>query len=87
MSGLTIIVAATTSNGIGVNSRLPWRLSKELKYFSQVTSKAPDGQRNAVIMGRGTWESIPEKRRPLQDRLNIVISHDPKYDLYELTTS
>lgn len=36
--------------------------------------KAPPGAMNAVIMGRKTWDSIPPKFRPLQNRLNIVIS-------------
>ena len=31
-------------------------------------------RRNAVIMGRKTWESIPPKFRPLLDRTNIVIT-------------
>ncbi|KAF6766057.1 dihydrofolate reductase [Ephemerocybe angulata] len=64
MSRLTIIVAATKSNGIGQNGQLPWRLPKEIKYFAQVTSNAPEGTQNAVIMGRNTWESIPKKFRP-----------------------
>lgn len=81
MSRLTIIVAATKSNGIGQNGHLPWKLSKELKYFARVTSDAPEGKQNAVIMGRNTWESIPTKFRPLPKRLNIVLSHSPDYDL------
>lgn len=81
MSRLTIIVAATKSNGIGSNSRLPWRLSKEIKYFAQVTSNAPEGHQNFVIMGRNTWESIPKKFRPLAKRVNIVVSRNPNYDL------
>ena len=32
------------------------------------------GKENAVIMGRNTWESIPEKYRPLSKRLNILLS-------------
>lgn len=81
MLRLTIIVAATKSNGIGFNSRLPWRLRKEIKYFAQVTTTAPSGQQNAVIMGRNTWESIPQKFRPLPNRLNVVISRNLAYDL------
>ena len=81
MSGHTIIVAATKSNGIGANSRLPWRLSKEMKYFAQVTSTAPEGLQNLVVMGRNTWESIPKKFKPLARRLNVVVSRNPGYDL------
>ncbi|KAF8807382.1 dihydrofolate reductase [Phlegmacium glaucopus] len=81
MSRLTIIVAATKANGIGVDNRLPWRLPKELKYFAQVTSNAVDGQQNAVIMGRNTWESIPKKNKPLSNRYNIILSRNSNYDL------
>lgn len=81
MSRLTLIVAATKSNGIGQNGRLPWRLPKEMAYFAHVTSTAPDGLANAVIMGRNTWESIPQKFRPLKKRVNIVISRNKDYQL------
>jgi dihydrofolate reductase len=81
MSRLTIIIAATKANGIGVNNSIPWHLHNDLKYFAQVTSKATDGQQNAVIMGKKTWESIPKKNRPLPNRLNIVLSRNPNYDL------
>ncbi|KAG1801646.1 dihydrofolate reductase-like domain-containing protein [Suillus plorans] len=81
MSRLTIIVAATKSNGIGQHGGLPWRLSKEMAYFARVTSTAPEGRRNAVIMGRKTWESIPANFRPLSKRLNVVISHNEDYEL------
>ena len=81
MSRLTIIVAATKGNGIGVNAGLPWRLSKEIKYFARVTTSAPEGSQNAVIMGRNTWESIPTKFRPLPKRTNIVISRNATYNL------
>ncbi|KAJ6604629.1 dihydrofolate reductase-like domain-containing protein [Mycena vulgaris] len=81
MSRLTIIVAATKSNGIGQNSQLPWRLSKEMAYFARVTSNAPADAPNAVIMGRNTWESIPTKFRPLRNRVNIVVSRNASYDV------
>ncbi|KAH6917405.1 dihydrofolate reductase [Coprinopsis sp. MPI-PUGE-AT-0042] len=81
MSRLTIIVAATKSNGIGQKANLPWKLAKEMKYFAQVTSRAPEGKKNAVIMGRNTWESIPAKFRPLPNRLNVVVSRNTEYQL------
>jgi dihydrofolate reductase len=31
-------------------------------------------RRNAVVMGRATWESLPAKARPLPGRLNVVLS-------------
>lgn len=79
MSPLTIIVAATRANGIGKNGGLPWRLPKEMAYFAQVTSSAPEGSTNAVLMGRNTWESIPDRFRPLRRRVNAVISHNADY--------
>ncbi len=78
---LTIVVAATKGNGIGQNGGLPWRLSKEMAYFARVTSNAPAGKQNVVIMGRKSWESIPLKFRPLRNRTNIVISRNENYDL------
>lgn len=81
MSHLTIIVAATKTNGIGQHGKLPWRLSKEMAYFARVTSTAPEERKNAVIMGRKTWESIPANFRPLSKRLNVVISHSKDYEL------
>ncbi|KAJ7630916.1 dihydrofolate reductase-like domain-containing protein [Roridomyces roridus] len=81
MSRLTIIVAATKSNGIGQNGTLPWRLPKEMAYFARATANAPEGSSNAVIMGRNTWESIPVKFRPLKNRSNIVVSRNASYDV------
>ena len=34
---------------------------------------------NAVIMGRKTWESIPEAKRPIANRLNIILTTNPNY--------
>lgn len=64
--------------GIGIGNRLPWKLAGDLKYFSKVTFGdailAASGKMNVVIMGRKTWESLPEKHRPLKGRYNIVLS-------------
>lgn len=61
--------------GIGRDNDLPWpRLPGDLKHFARVTSTAPAGRRNAVLMGRRTWLSVPERLRPLPRRLNVVIT-------------
>ncbi|TFY74208.1 hypothetical protein EWM64_g9803 [Hericium alpestre] len=81
MSRLTLIVAATKTNGIGQSGGLPWRLAKEMSYFARTTTSAPDGYKNAVIMGRNTWESIPPKFRPLPNRVNVIVSRNKDYAL------
>ncbi|GAA5874594.1 hypothetical protein JCM3774_004655 [Rhodotorula dairenensis] len=79
---LTLVVAATPSNAIGRNSTLPWRLSQEMAYFARITKgEDPSAKRNAVIMGRKSWEGIPAKFRPLPGRTNIVVSRQASYDL------
>ncbi len=74
MRSVSCIVAATPAGGIGKDGTLPWALPADLKRFARVTSDAPAGARNAVVMGRKTWASIPEKFRPLKGRLNVVLS-------------
>lgn len=67
----SLIAAIDQENGIGKNGDIPWYLPEDLQNFQYLTVGKG---RNAVIMGRVTWESIPEKYRPLKNRLNIVIS-------------
>lgn len=68
------VVAMSKNRGIGKENRLPWHLKEDMKFFFHLTSTAAEGKENAVIMGRNTWESIPEKYRPLSKRLNILLS-------------
>ena len=62
---LSIVVAASDNDVIGVGNQLPWRLPDDLKRFKALTLGKP------VVMGRKTYASIG---RPLPGRLNIVIS-------------
>jgi dihydrofolate reductase len=71
MRSFTIVVAADANLGIGKNGTLPWKLKEDMKHFRELTTG--DGQ-NAVVMGRKTWESIPEKFRPLPNRHNVVLT-------------
>jgi dihydrofolate reductase len=64
---ISIIVAMSQNNVIGLNNKLPWHISADLKNFKKITLNHP------VIMGRKTYDSIG---KPLKDRDNIVISRD-----------
>lgn len=75
-----IVVACDNKLGIGKAGSLPWRLKKDMANFRKITTEHKENQ-NAVVMGRITWESIPEKFRPLPDRLNIVVTRDTHFAL------
>jgi dihydrofolate reductase len=50
---------------------------QEMAYFTRMTRTVENPssvKQNAVIMGRKTWDSVPQKYRPLKDRINIVLS-------------
>jgi dihydrofolate reductase len=70
---LHLIYARSRNNVIGKNGDLPWHLPEDLAHFKRTTL----GQ--AVVMGRITWESIPEKFRPLPGRRNVVVSRQADY--------
>lgn len=78
----SLVVAVDSKNGIGIDGKLPWRLSEDMRHFRELTTSSP-GEVNAVIMGRKTWESIPAKFRPLPGRLNVVITRNKDYELPE----
>ena len=71
-----VVLAADRDWGIGKSDGpLPWpRLSGDLAHFRRVTSDAPAGRRNAIVLGRRTWESPEVAGKPLPKRLNVVIS-------------
>jgi thymidylate synthase len=66
---ISVIVAIDADNGIGKNGTIPWKNTEDLSYFKNLTI---GNGRNAVIMGKKTYESIPQ--HPLKKRQNIVIS-------------
>ena len=63
------LIWAQSRNGvIGFDGRLPWHLPEDLAHFRAITGGG------VVIMGRLTWDSIPERFRPLPGRHNVVIT-------------
>lgn len=83
MKKVSIIVASDDRNWIWKSWDLAWKISEDLKYFKKITTDSLEWKTNAVIMWRKTWESIPEKYRPLVDRINCILSRD--YDFEDQT--
>ena len=72
---ISLIVAFAKNNVIGKEGRIPWNIEGEQSRFKELTTN------NIVIMGRKTFEEIYQKlQKPLQNRINIVISKTKKYD-------
>ncbi|MFD6055054.1 dihydrofolate reductase [Agromyces sp. NPDC060279] len=53
---------------IGAGGGMPWHVPEDLAHFKAVTLGAP------VVMGRKTWDSLPERFRPLPGRANVVVT-------------
>ena len=67
---ISLIVAMATNRAIGLDNKMPWHLSADLKKFKAITMGSP------IVMGRKTYESIG---RPLPGRSNIIISRNLDY--------
>lgn len=71
---LSLIAALGRDRVIGREGGLVWNLPNDLKRFKALTLGHP------VIMGRKTWESLPEMFRPLPGRTNIVVTRSGWYE-------
>lgn len=82
MNNIHMILAATLDGVIGYREKgsngryLPWKkLSADMKRFAELTTG------HIVVMGRKTWETLPEKYRPLPNRENIILTRDQNYTI------
>jgi dihydrofolate reductase len=73
MPEIVIIAAVAKNRVIGKDNRLLWHLPEDMAHFRALTAG------HTVIMGRKTWESLPERFRPLPGRRNIVITRQAAY--------
>ncbi|TYP83720.1 dihydrofolate reductase [Blastococcus xanthinilyticus] len=69
--GIALVWAQARDRVIGAQGRLPWHLPEDLALFRRLTTGS------TVVMGRRTWESLPERFRPLPGRTNVVLTTDP----------
>ena len=68
MTWVGLIWAEANGGVIGAEGGMPWHVPEDMAHFKDITLGAP------VVMGRKTWDSLPERFRPLADRENIVVT-------------
>ena len=68
---VALIWAQARNRVIGADGALPWHLPEDMALFRRLTTGS------TVVMGRRTWESLPERFRPLPGRRNVVLTSDP----------
>lgn len=71
---MNLIVSVDENWGIGYSNGLLERIPRDMKRFQNNTIG------HTLIMGRKTYESLPDGRRPLPNRINIVITSKPNTD-------
>jgi len=76
------VFATDEKMGFAKDGKIPWHLGEDLAFFKDLTTRTHDpDKQNAVIMGRRTWEDIPDKHRPLKNRLNVVLTSSALGDI------
>lgn len=77
---ISMIAAVWLNNELWKDNELIWRIPDDMKRFKELTSW------HVVIMWRKTFESIPEKFRPLPNRINIVVSRTSEFNYKDTYT-
>jgi dihydrofolate reductase len=67
---VSLVAAAARGGVIGRDGGLPWHLPEDMARFRAVTIGHP------VVMGRATWDSLPDRFRPLSGRRNVVLTRN-----------
>jgi dihydrofolate reductase len=68
-----LVWAQSRDGVVGRDGALPWHLPEDLAHFKRLTTGS------VVVMGRRTWQSLPERFRPLPGRTNVVLTRDPAF--------
>ncbi|MDD7384114.1 MAG: dihydrofolate reductase [Actinomycetaceae bacterium] len=71
---ISLIWAQDRNGAIGKNGTLPWHVPEDFAFFKRMTMGLP------LLMGRTTWESMPQTSRPLEGRLNLILTHHADYN-------
>jgi dihydrofolate reductase len=72
---IIVIACISKNNVIGKDGNIPWRLGEDMKHFQTATMGY------TCIMGRVTYESLPDNSKPLPGRENIILTSDRSYNV------
>jgi dihydrofolate reductase len=78
MKDIYAIVATDIKNGFSKNNKIPWTIPRDMQVFKAITTRVPEGYKNAVIMGRKTYEYMGKL---LPGRINIILTSQENYSL------
>jgi dihydrofolate reductase len=70
---VSLLAAVARGGVIGRDGGIPWHLPEDVARFKALTTG------HAVLMGRRTWDSLPDRFRPLPGRRNVVVTRDPRW--------
>jgi dihydrofolate reductase len=70
---VSLVAAVARGRVIGRDGGIPWRIPEDMARFRELTMG------HAVVMGRRTWESLPDQFRPLPGRDNVVVTRNPDW--------
>ena len=71
---VTLVAAIARGGVIGTGDSIPWHIPEDLAFFRDLTMGHP------VVMGRRTWDSLPDRFRPLPGRRNVVVTRNPAWE-------
>jgi dihydrofolate reductase len=67
---VSVLAAVARGGVIGRDNAIPWRIPEDARRFRALTMGHP------VVMGRKTWDSLPDRFRPLPGRRNVVVTRN-----------
>jgi len=70
---VSVLAAVARGGVIGRDRTIPWRLPEDVARFKALTTG------HSVVMGRRTWDSLPDRFRPLPGRRNVVVTRRPDW--------
>ena len=76
-----IVAMNDKSRGIAYKDQIPWSIKEDLDYYIRVITTTTDkNERNAIIFGTKSWDTLPENQKPINPCLNIILTKTRKIE-------